>query len=81
MRISVVIPDRLARELEQYKRQEKRAVSTIVREALALYLRETRRRAAGAALKQAAAAAALDPRGLERALRELEEERGRSDRV
>lgn len=81
MRISVVIPDGLASELEQCKRQERRAVSTIVREALALYLRETRRRAAGEALRKAAAAAGLDPQGVRRALRELEEERGRSDRL
>lgn len=81
MRISVVIPDGLARELEQCKHQEKRAVSTIVREALKLYLRETRRRAAGEALKQAAVAACLDSQGLKRALSELEEERGRSDRI
>ena len=81
MRISVVIPDGLARELEQCKRRERRAVSTIVREALTLYLRATRRRVAGEALKQSAAAACLDPEGVKRALRELEEERGRSDRI
>jgi metal-responsive CopG/Arc/MetJ family transcriptional regulator len=81
MRISVVIPDGLARELDQCKRQQRRAVSTIVRDALTHYLRETRRLAAGEALKQAAARTNLDPQGLKRALDELDEERGRSDRL
>lgn len=76
-----MIPDGLARELDQCKRQQRRATSTIVRDALSHYLRATRRRAAGEALKQAVAKSSLDSRGLKRALDELEEERGRSDRL
>jgi len=81
MRISVVLPDDLAADLERCKDQEDRAVSSIVRDALGVYLREHRRRAAGEALKRAAASATLDEGQLRRALRELEEERGRSDRL
>ena len=81
MRISVVLPDDLARELEVCKRQERRTVSKIVRSALELYLVQHRRQAAGEALKQAALGSPLDDDGVRRALAELEDERGRSDRI
>ena len=81
MRISVVLPDDLARELELCQRQERRTVSKVVRSALELYLRHHRRKAAGDALKHAAVTTPLDDDGIRRALAELEDERGRSDRI
>jgi len=77
----VVIPDGLGQELEQCRRQEGRTTSQIVRDSLALYLREHRRQAAGDALKQVALAAPMGEDQVHRALSELEEERGRSDRL
>ena len=81
MRISVVIPDDLAQDLEQCRHQEGRTTSQIVRDSLHLYLREHRRKAAGEALKKIAQASPLDEGRVRQALSELEEERGRSDRV
>jgi metal-responsive CopG/Arc/MetJ family transcriptional regulator len=81
MRISVVLPDDLATDLETCRRQEGRTTSKVVRDALALYLREHRRRAAGNALQRLARANPLSEAGLRRALAELEDERGRSDRL
>lgn len=77
----MVLPQDLAHELEQCKRQERRTLSTIVRDALDLYLRDHRRRSAGNALKRAALTSPLDEAGVRRALAELEDERGRSDRI
>ena len=81
MRISVVLPDDLARDLDLCRRQEGLTQSQVVRAALDLYLRQHRRRAAGEALQQVAAENPLDDDGLRRALAELEDERGRSDRL
>ena len=80
MRISVVLQDDLAHNLELCRRQEDRTVSEVVRSALELYLHHHRRRAAGNALTEAALAEPLDDAGVRRALAELEDERGRSDR-
>lgn len=81
MRISVVIPSDLGQELEQCRRQEGKTTSQIVRDSLALYLREHRRQVAGDALKQIALASPMGEEQVRCALSELEGERGRSDRL
>ena len=81
MRISVVIPDDLSQDLEQCRRQEGRSTSQIVRDSLTLYLRVHRRQAAGEALKQIAQEFPLAEDQVKKALSELEDERGRSDRL
>ena len=77
----MVIPDDLGHELDQYRRQEGRTTSQIVRDSLVLYLREHRRQASGEALKKIALASPMGVEQVRRALSELEEERGRSDRL
>jgi metal-responsive CopG/Arc/MetJ family transcriptional regulator len=81
MRISVVLPDDLATDLETCRRQEGRTTSRVVRDALVLYLQEHRRRTAGQALQRLAQLNPLNEAGLRRALADLEDERGRSDRL
>lgn len=81
MRISVVLPDNLGRELQHCKRDQKKTISVIVRDALALYLRDRRRRSAGEELQNAAAAAALSSEEVRSALAALEIDRDRPDRV
>lgn len=81
MRISVVLPEALEKEMDRYRRQHGATTSWIVREALQRYLVDDRRRAAGEALRQAAAREPLDPDGTRRALALLDEDRERSDRI
>ena len=81
MRISVVLPDTLEKEIDRYKRQHGATTSSVVREALQQYLVEDRRRAAGQALKRAAAKDPLDLERARRALGELRQDRELSDRL
>ncbi len=81
MRISVVLPDSLSTELELCRRQERRGISAIVRDALSSYLIEHRRRAGGEALMRAVEEAPMDTDQVRHALGELREERERSDRL
>lgn len=81
MRISVVLTERLEKEMERYKRQHGASTSSVVREALEKYLVEDRRQAAAASLKRAAADASLDRKQARRALAELRRDRERSDRL
>jgi metal-responsive CopG/Arc/MetJ family transcriptional regulator len=80
MRISVVVPDELAEQMDRYKSEEGATTSGVVREALVSYLKERRRRTAGEALKRAARAAPLPPGEARRLLKELEAERRQADR-
>jgi metal-responsive CopG/Arc/MetJ family transcriptional regulator len=80
MRISVVVPQDLAEEMDSFKREEGRTTSMVVREALVAYLKEQRRRRAGEDLKRAARAAPLSYGAARRLLKELEAERRHADR-
>jgi len=81
MRITVVLPDELEKEMNRYKRQHGATTSSVVREALQRYLVDERRQAAGAALKRAAAKDAIDPKQVRQALEQLKRDRERSDRL
>jgi metal-responsive CopG/Arc/MetJ family transcriptional regulator len=81
MRISVVIPEPLDKEVERYKRQHGTTTSRVVREALQRYLVDERRRAAGDALKSVAASDPIDPERARQALDQLRQDREHSNRL
>jgi len=76
MRLTVHLPDDLARLLKQTAENEGKSMSALTAEALALYLRERRRRALGLKVLERAGKAPVDPKALEA----LEEGRRELDR-
>ena len=76
MRLTVHLPDDLARLLKQAALNEGKSMSALTAEALALYLRERRRRALGLKVLERAGKAPVDPK----ALGALEEGRRELDR-
>jgi predicted transcriptional regulator len=76
MRLTVHLPDDLARLLKQAALNEGKSMSALTAEALALYLRERRRRALGLKVLERAGKAQVDPKALEA----LEEGRRELDR-
>ena len=76
MRLTVHLPDDLARLLKQAALNEGRSMSALTAEALAFYLQERRRRALGLRVLERAGKARVDPKALEA----LEEGRRELDR-
>ncbi|WP_117236633.1 ribbon-helix-helix protein, CopG family [Thermus sediminis] len=76
MRLTVHLPDDLARLLKQAALNEGKSMSALTAEALALYLQERRRRALGLKVLERAGKARVDPGALEA----LEEGRRELDR-
>lgn len=65
MRLTVHLPDELARLLRQAAKNENRSMSAITAEAVALYLQEKKRKALGLAVLNRTGQASVDPRALE----------------
>lgn len=80
MRVSVTLSDDLGRELEAVRRREQRSRNGVIREAIAMYVKQRQRRAAGEALKKAAAENPLSPEQARAALEHLQRDREHSDR-
>ena len=76
MRLTVHLPDNLARLLKQAALNEGKSMSALTAEALDFYLRERRRRALGLKVLERAGRALVDPKALEA----LEEGRRELDR-
>jgi len=72
MRLTVHLPDDLARLLKQTALNEGKSMSALTAEALALYLRERRRRALGFKVLERAGKAQVDPKALAEDRRELD---------
>jgi antitoxin VapB len=65
MRLTVHLPDDLARLLKQAALNEGKSMSALTAEALDFYLRERRRRALGLKVLERAGKAPVDPKALE----------------
>lgn len=81
MRVSVVLPDDLSRQLEEVRQREQRPLSGIVRDAVADYLNTRQRREAGERLKRVIAKKPLTREQARAALDQLHRERKHSDRI
>jgi metal-responsive CopG/Arc/MetJ family transcriptional regulator len=77
MRLTVHLPDDLARLLKQTALNEGKSMSALTAEALDFYLRERRRRVLGLKVLERAGKAPVDPKALEA----LEEGRRELDRL